>query len=68
MIAIVVPYFKITFFEETLFSLANQSNKNFKVYIGNDASPDDPAELIDKYSSKINLKYQIYKENFYLID
>lgn len=41
MLAIVIPYYKLTFFEETLQSLANQSDKRFKVYIGDDASPED---------------------------
>ena len=33
MLAIVIPYFKLTFFEETLQSLANQTDQRFKVYI-----------------------------------
>jgi len=40
MLAIVVPYYKLTFFEETLKSLKSQTNKKFKVYIGDDASPE----------------------------
>lgn len=39
MLAIVIPYYKITFFEDTLESLAHQTDKRFKVYIGDDASP-----------------------------
>ena len=48
MLAIVIPYFKINFFKETLESL-NQSCKNFKIYIGNDASQDNPDALIRQY-------------------
>jgi hypothetical protein len=33
---IVIPYYKILFFEATLQSLALQKQKNVKVYIGND--------------------------------
>jgi hypothetical protein len=33
MLAVVIPYFKATFFEATLQSLASQTNKRFKVYI-----------------------------------
>jgi hypothetical protein len=33
------PYFKLTF-EETLHSLSIQTDKRFKVYIGDDASPE----------------------------
>ena len=34
MLAIVIPYYKYTFFEETLISLSNQTDKRFKIYIG----------------------------------
>lgn len=52
-LAIVIPYYKLTYFEATLESLANQTNKNFSLYIGNDNSPEDPQNLIDKYSDII---------------
>jgi len=35
MLAIVIPYFKRTFFEYTLQSLAKQTDQQFKVYIVN---------------------------------
>lgn len=63
MLAIVIPYFKLTFFEETLQSLANQSDKRFKVYIGNDASPEDPKVLLDKYQDKFNFVYHRFETN-----
>ncbi|MGM0932659.1 MAG: glycosyltransferase [Bacteroidota bacterium] len=63
MLAIVIPYYKITFFEQTLASLTNQTNKNFNVYIGNDASPDDPSGLIEIYKEKLNLTYKKFDEN-----
>ena len=48
-LAIIIPYYKIDFFEETLQSVAAQTNKNFTLYIGNDASPNSPLPLIQKY-------------------
>lgn len=63
MLAIVIPYFKRAFFEKTLSSLAAQTSKDFKVYIGNDASPEDPKDLIDKYASTINISYSVFNEN-----
>ncbi len=54
MLAIIVPYYKYSFFESTLQSLAAQTNKNFKVYIGDDCSPENPADLLEKYKSRIN--------------
>lgn len=53
-LAIVIPYYKLTFFEETLQSLAEQTNQNFTLYIGNDKSQEDPQFLIEKYASIIS--------------
>jgi hypothetical protein len=62
-LAIVIPYYKITFFEETLKSLANQTDKRFKVYIGDDASPQSPQVLLNKYKDRVNLKYIRFESN-----
>lgn len=63
MLAIVIPYYKITYFEETLDSLANQTNKNFTVYIGNDNSLDSPEKLINKYSQEFKIIYKKFDNN-----
>ena len=54
MLAIIVPYYKLTFFDETLQSLASQTIKLFKVYIGDYASTENPVELLDKYKGKLD--------------
>lgn len=63
MLAIVIPYYKINFFEATLQSLADQTDKQFKVYIGDDASPDNPVTLLEKYKNKIDFVYQRFERN-----
>lgn len=63
MLAIVIPYYKLTFFEETLQSLADQTDKRFKVYIGDDASPENPSALLDKYKEKFDFIYHRFEEN-----
>jgi len=63
MLAIVIPYFKLEFFEECLSSLAVQTNKNFKVYIGNDASPDNPKPLLENFNNKFDFEYKEFSEN-----
>lgn len=63
MIAVVIPFYKIEYFEECLSSLAHQSNKNFKVYIGNDNSPEDPIPIIRDYENLLNLNYHKFEEN-----
>lgn len=63
MLAIVIPYFKIDFFEATLISLANQMDKRFNVYIGDDASPQNPSIILEKYKDLINFKYERFDNN-----
>lgn len=63
MLAIVIPYYKIDFFGETMASLAGQTSKDFKVYIGNDHSPEDPQALIAQYSEALDITYQEFDEN-----
>lgn len=63
ILAIVIPYYKINYFEETIKSLSNQTDKRFNVYIGNDASDNDPIDIIEKYSSTLNLVYKKFEDN-----
>lgn len=63
MIAIVIPYYKIGFFEKTLESLANQTDKRFKVYIGDDASPEKPLDLLHKYKEQFDFIYHRFETN-----
>lgn len=62
-LAIIIPYYKFTFFQETLESLAAQTDHRFHVYIGNDASPEDPEKLIQKFEGKFNFVYKKFEEN-----
>jgi glycosyltransferase involved in cell wall biosynthesis len=63
MLAIVIPYFKLTFFEETLNSLSNQTDKRFMVYIGDDASPENPLILLENYKGKFESIYHRFETN-----
>lgn len=63
MLAIVIPYYRSTFFEETLQSLANQTDKRFTVYIGDDASPENPSTVLVKYKEKFNFTYKRFEKN-----
>ncbi len=63
MLAIVIPYYKLTFFEQTLQSLASQTDQQFKVYIGDDASPESPVDLLEKYKGKFDFEYHRFKDN-----
>lgn len=63
MIAIVIPYYNYLFFEETLQSLVDQTDKRFNVYIGDDCSPSDPSALIAKFKSLLSITYFRYDNN-----
>lgn len=63
MLAIVIPYYKINFFEATLQSLAFQTNKQFHVYIGNDASNTDPSNLLEAYKNSFLFTYNKFDNN-----
>lgn len=63
MLAIVIPYYKLTFFEETLHSLAAQTDKRFTVYIGDDSSPENPLELLEKFKDKFEFVYHRFESN-----
>ncbi|MET3020019.1 glycosyltransferase family 2 protein [Flavobacterium hydatis] len=63
MLAIVIPYYKLEFFRETLESLANQTDQRFKVYIGDDASPESPSYLLELYKNHFNFEYHHFEDN-----
>ena len=62
-LAIVIPAFKLAFFEQTLNSIFSQTNHNFTLYIGDDNSPEDLYSVIKKYESFSNLVYKKFLEN-----
>lgn len=62
-LAVVIPYYKLTFFNDTLESLANQTDKRFKVYIGDDASLENPLTLLSRYKDKFDFVYHRFNDN-----
>ena len=62
-LAIVIPAYKDTFLNMTLESLSWQTNKNFKVYIGNDSSPYDLESIVNKYRAVLNIRYVRFPDN-----
>jgi len=44
-------------------SLANQTNKQFKVYIGDDASPEDCTTLLKQFEGSFDFKYHRFETN-----
>lgn len=63
MLAIIIPFYKLDFFNQTLLSLSIQTDKRFKVYIGNDCSPDDPKIILQKYNDSFQYEYVEFDSN-----
>ncbi len=63
MLAIVIPYYKYDFFEDTLQSLASQTNKHFHVYIGDDASVTSPTILLERFQGQFPFSYHRFQSN-----
>lgn len=62
-LAIVIPAYKPDFLEETLASLANQSCKDFSLYVGDDASPADLESIVNSFRQKMVIYYHRFAEN-----
>jgi glycosyltransferase involved in cell wall biosynthesis len=62
-LAIVIPAFKATYFNETLDCFVKQTNKNFHIYIGDDHSNSNLEELILPYFDKLPLTYYRFETN-----
>jgi hypothetical protein len=62
-LAVVVPAHRERFFDATLRSLSLQTNKQFRVYVGNDGGPQSLGGLADKYARDLDLVYHRFEEN-----
>ena len=62
-IAIIIPYYKLSYFNVLLDALLNQTNKNFNLYVGDDCSVSSPLELIAHYRNKLNINYKRFDKN-----
>ena len=62
-LAIIIPAYKDAFFNKTLESLAQQTNKNFTVYIGDDNRPYNLEKIVSEYSNQLNIIYKRFPTN-----
>lgn len=63
LLAIVIPAYKETFFAQTMESIANQTNKDFTLYVGDDASPYNLSDIVDEFKDRIDIVYKRFEEN-----
>ena len=62
-LAIVIPAYKSIFFDRALLSIANQTNKEFTLYIGDDCSPGNLYDIVKKFENRIPIVYKYFNEN-----
>ena len=63
-LAIVIPYYKLEHFKEALASVKNQTIKQFKLYIGDDSSKDDPLKILEEIlGDEIPYTYHRFEDN-----
>jgi glycosyltransferase involved in cell wall biosynthesis len=62
-LAIVIPAYKSEFLDETLTSIAAQTNKNFRLYIGDDNSPYHLYNIISRFESILDITYVKFPDN-----
>ncbi len=62
-LAIVIPAYKDCFLSETLSSLAEQTCKNFVVYVGDDNSPYPIKDVVTSYINKLEIVYHRFESN-----
>jgi glycosyltransferase involved in cell wall biosynthesis len=62
-LAIVIPAYKANYLSETLSSIANQTDKRFCVYIGDDCSSEDIGSIVTRYKGKFDYVYKRFETN-----
>ena len=62
-LAIVIPAYKGLFLRQSFESIAQQTDKRFTVYVGDDASPDNIKQICDDFTDRFDLVYTRFNEN-----
>ena len=62
-LAIVIPFYRIKYFSETIGSLINQTNLNFNVYIGDDCSEDRISDYFEFNEMPFDVHYTRFNQN-----
>ena len=62
-LAIVIPAYKSVFLREVLDSVVSQTRREFRLYIGDDASPEDLADIVREFSGILPINYHRFEKN-----
>ena len=63
-LAIIIPAYKELFFSKTLESLAQQTCKDFTVYVGNDKGDLGIEKIVNSFRPHLNIHYKFFEKNF----
>jgi glycosyltransferase involved in cell wall biosynthesis len=62
-ITVLIPAFRSRFLPQLLDSLCSQTDSDFNVIVGDDASPDPIAAICDEYSHRLKIRYVRFSKN-----
>ncbi len=62
-LAIVIPAYKSAFLRQVLDSVVSQTCREFRLYIGDDASPEDLAGIVREFSDILPISYHRFEKN-----
>jgi glycosyltransferase involved in cell wall biosynthesis len=62
-LAVIVPAYRVRYLRAALDSLAAQTARDFRIYVFDDASPDDIAGVVAEYRDHLPLEYHRFEKN-----
>jgi glycosyltransferase involved in cell wall biosynthesis len=62
-LAIVIPAYKARFLRDALESIARQTSKNFRLYVGDDCSPEPVGEVVREFAGRLDIHYHRFDAN-----
>lgn len=62
-LAIIIPAYRIRYLAEALRSLAAQTDQRFRVYVGDDASPEPIQAVVAQFSAQLDIHYERFEPN-----
>lgn len=62
-LAIIIPAYKANYLQSTMESISKQTDRNFHLYIGDDAGDSNIPEIVDSFRDILEITYQRFEEN-----
>lgn len=62
-LAVILPAFRARHLEAALESLARQTDQRFKLYVGDDCSPESLESIVAKFADRMSIEYRRFERN-----